>query len=176
MSIEKVKAYFAQYGMQDRVLEFPVSSATVELAAQALHCEPCHIAKTLSFMVGASPVLIVTAGDAKIDNHKYKAQFGTKAKMLTPEQAETLVGHAVGGVCPFAVQPGVQVYLDVSLRRFRTVFPACGSSNSAIELTIPELEQYSGYQAWVDVCKGWDEIPPTNEPQKGVDHDLPASV
>ena len=109
MSIEKVKAYFAQYGMQDRVLEFPVSSATVELAAQALHCEPCHIAKTLSFMVGASPVLIVTAGDAKIDNHKYKAQFGTKAKMLTPEQAETLVGHAVGGVCPFAVQPGVQV-------------------------------------------------------------------
>ena len=176
MSIEKVKAYFAQYGMQDRVLEFPVSSATVELAAQALHCEPCHIAKTLSFMVGASPVLIVTAGDAKIDNHKYKAQFGTKAKMLTPEQAETLVGHAVGGVCPFAVQPGVQVYLDVSLRRFRTVFPACGSSNSAIELTIPELEQYSGCQAWVDVCKGWDEIPPTNEPQKGVDHDLPASV
>ena len=157
MSIEKVKAYFAQYGMQDRILEFPVSSATVELAAQALHCEPCHIAKTLSFMVGESPVLIVTAGDAKIDNHKYKAQFAAKAKMLTPEQAETLVGHAVGGVCPFAVQPGVQVYLDVSLRRFQTVFPACGSSNSAIELTIPELEQYSGYQDWVDVCKGWQE-------------------
>lgn len=157
MSIEKVKAYFAQYGMQERILEFPVSSATVELAAQALHCEPCHIAKTLSFMVGESPVLIVTAGDAKIDNHKYKAQFAAKAKMLTPEQAETLVGHAVGGVCPFAVQPGVQVYLDVSLRRFQTVFPACGSSNSAIELTIPELEQYSGYQDWVDVCKGWQE-------------------
>ena len=157
MSIEKVRAYFAQYGMQERILEFPVSSATVELAAQALHCEPCHIAKTLSFMVGESPVLIVTAGDAKIDNHKYKAQFAAKAKMLTPEQAETLVGHAVGGVCPFAVQPGVQVYLDVSLRRFQTVFPACGSSNSAIELTIPKLEQYSGYQAWVDVCKGWRE-------------------
>ena len=155
MSIEKVKAYFAQYGMQERILEFPVSSATVELAAQALHCEPCHIAKTLSFMVGESPVLIVTAGDAKIDNHKYKAQFAAKAKMLTPEQEETQLGHAVGGVCPFAVQPGVQVYLDVSLRRFQTVFPACGSSNSAIELTIPELEQYSGYQAWVDVCKGW---------------------
>jgi prolyl-tRNA editing enzyme YbaK/EbsC (Cys-tRNA(Pro) deacylase) len=156
VSIEKVKAYFAQYGMQERILEFPVSSATVELAAEALHCEPCRIAKTLSFMVGEKPVLIVAAGDTKIDNPKYKAQFGTKAKMLTPEQAETLVGHAVGGVCPFAVQPGVAVYLDASLKRFETVFPACGSSNSAIELTIPELERYSGYTAWVDVCKGWN--------------------
>ena len=156
MSIEKVKAYFAQYGMQERILEFPVSSATVELAAEALHCEPCRIAKTLSFMVGEKPVLIVAAGDTKIDNPQYKAQFGTKAKMLTPEQAETLVGHAVGGVCPFAVQPGVAVYLDASLKRFETVFPACGSSNSAIELTIPELERYSGYTAWVDVCKGWN--------------------
>ena len=156
MSIEKVKAYFAQYGMQERILEFPVSSATVELAAEALHCEPCRIAKTLSFMVGEKPVLIVAAGDTKIDNPKYKAQFGTKAKMLTPEQAETLVGHAVGGVCPFAVQPGVAVYLDASLKRFETVFPACGSSNSAIELTLPELERYSGYTAWVDVCKGWN--------------------
>lgn len=156
MSIEKVEAYFAQYGMQERILEFPVSSATVELAAEALHCEPCRIAKTLSFMVGEKPVLIVAAGDTKIDNPKYKAQFGTKAKMLTPEQAETLVGHAVGGVCPFAVQPGVAVYLDASLKRFETVFPACGSSNSAIELTIPELERYSGYTAWVDVCKGWN--------------------
>lgn len=156
MSIEKVKAYFAQYGMQERILEFPVSSATVELAAEALHCEPCRIAKTLSFMVGEKPVLIVAAGDTKIDNPKYKAQFGTKAKMLTPEQAESLVGHAVGGVCPFAVQPGVAVYLDASLKRFETVFPACGSSNSAIELTIPELEKYSGYTAWVDVCKGWN--------------------
>lgn len=156
MSIEKVKVYFAQYGMQERILEFPVSSATVELAAEALHCEPCRIAKTLSFMVGEKPVLIVAAGDTKIDNPKYKAQFGTKAKMLTPEQAESLVGHAVGGVCPFAVQPGVAVYLDASLKRFETVFPACGSSNSAIELTIPELEKYSGYTAWVDVCKGWN--------------------
>lgn len=157
MAIEKVKDYFARYGMQDRVLEFPVSSATVELAAEALHCEPCRIAKTLSFLVEEKPILIVAAGDAKIDNHKYKAQFSTKAKMLTPEQAETLVGHAVGGVCPFAVQPGVTVYLDVSLRRFATVFPACGSSNSAIELTIPELERYSGFTSWVDVCKGWNE-------------------
>lgn len=156
MSIEKVKAYFAQYGMQERILEFLVSSATVELAAEALHCEPCRIAKTLSFMVGEKPVLIVAAGDTKIDNPKYKAQFGTKAKMLTPEQAEILVGHAVGGVCPFAVQPGVEVYLDASLKQFETVFPACGSSNSAIELTIPELERYSGYTAWVDVCKGWN--------------------
>ena len=156
MSIEKVKAYFAQYGMQERILEFPVSSATVELAAEALHCEPCRIAKTLSFMVGEKPVLIVAAGDTKIDNPKYKAQFGTKAKMLTPEPAEILVGHAVGGVCPFAVQPGVEVYLDASLKQFETVFPACGSSNSAIELTIPELERYSGYTAWVDACKGWN--------------------
>ena len=155
MSIEKVKAYFAQFGMEDRVLEFPVSSATVELAAQALHCEPCRIAKTLSFAVGDTPVLIVAAGDARIDNHKYKARFATKAKMLTPEQAAQRIGHAVGGVCPFAVQPGVEVYLDVSLKRFDTVFPACGSSNSAIELTIPELEQYSGYKDWVDVCKDW---------------------
>ena len=155
MSIEKVKAYFAQFGMEGRVLEFPVSSATVELAAQALHCEPCRIAKTLSFAVGDTPVLIVAAGDARIDNHKYKARFATKAKMLTPEQAARRIGHAVGGVCPFAVQPGVEVYLDVSLKRFDTVFPACGSSNSAIELTIPELEQYSGYKDWVDVCKDW---------------------
>lgn len=155
MSIEKVKAYFAQFGMEGRVLEFPVSSATVELAAQALRCEPCRIAKTLSFAVGDTPVLIVAAGDARIDNHKYKARFGTKAKMLTPEQAAQRIGHAVGGVCPFAVQPGVEVYLDVSLKRFDTVFPACGSSNSAIELTIPELERYSGYKNWVDVCKDW---------------------
>ena len=155
MSIEKVKDYFARYGLQGRVQEFPVSSATVELAAQALQCEPCRIAKTLSFLVGETPVLIVAAGVAKIDNPKYKAQFGTKAKMLTPEQAQTLVGHAVGGVCPFAVNPGVAVYLDVSLRRFETVFPACGSANSAIELTIPELEQYAGCKQWVDVCKAW---------------------
>ena len=153
MSIEKVKAYFAALGMEDRVLEFPVSSATVELAAAALGCEPCRIAKTLSFSVGGAPILIVTAGDVKINNAAYKARFGAKAKMLTPDEAVSLIGHAVGGVCPFAVNEGVTVYLDESLRRFETVFPACGSSNSAIELTIPELEKYSGYTDWVDVCK-----------------------
>ena len=157
MAIEKVRAYFDQYGMADRVREFDVSSATVELAAQALHCEPYRIAKTLSFLVDGHGILIVAAGDAKIDNPKYKAQFGTKAKMLTPGEAETMVGHAVGGVCPFAVNEGVTVYLDESLKRFDTVFPACGSSNSAIELTIPELEKYSGFTRWVDVCKGWRE-------------------
>ena len=141
--------------MEDKVLEFDVSSATVELAAQALQCEPCRIAKTLSFLVGERVILVVTAGDAKIDNPRYKAQFGAKAKMLTPDQAETLVGHSVGGVCPFGINEGVTVYLDESLKRFSTVFPACGSSNSAIELTIPELEKYSGFASWVDVCKNW---------------------
>ena len=155
MSVEKVKAYFEKYGMADRVLEFDVSSATVELAAQAVGCEPCRIAKTLSFLADGQPILIVAAGDAKIDNPKYKARFAAKAKMLTPEEAETLVGHAVGGVCPFAVNEGVKVYLDESLKRFPTVFPACGSSNSAIELSIGELEKYSGFDSWVDVCKGW---------------------
>ena len=153
MSIEKVKAYFAALGMEDRVLEFPVSSATVELAAAALGCEPCRIAKTLSFSVGGAPILIITAGDVKINNAAYKARFSAKAKMLTPDEAVSLIGHAVGGVCPFAVNEGVTVYLDESLRRFETVFPACGSGNSAIELTIPELEKYSGYADWVDVCK-----------------------
>ena len=157
MSIEKVKDYFRQYGMEGRVLEFPVSSATVELAAQALGCEPGRIAKTLSFLVGARAVLIVAAGDAKVENHKYKAQFGVKAKMLSADEVTELVGHAVGGVCPFAVNEGVTVYLDESLKRFDTVYPACGSSNSAIELTIPELEQYSGFAGWIDVCKGWAE-------------------
>lgn len=156
MAIEKVREYFRNYGMEHRILEFQVSSATVELAAEALHCEPCRIAKTLSFMAGDRPILIVTAGDAKIDNHKYKEKFGTKAKMLGLEEAETMIGHAVGGVCPFAVKEGVTIYLDESLKRFDTVFPACGSSNSAIELTIRELEQYSGFDSWVDVCKGWE--------------------
>ena len=156
MSIEKVKAFFASRGMEERIQEFETSSATVELAAQALRCEPCRIAKTLSFMVNGSPVLVVVAGDAKIDNPKYKAQFGTKAKMLTPDEAVELVGHAVGGVCPFAVKKDVAVYLDESLKRFETVFPACGSSNSAIELTIGELERLSAPVAWVDVCKGWN--------------------
>ena len=157
MAIEKVRAYFQQFDMQDRILEFPVSSATVELAAVAVGCEPARIAKTLSFLADEKPILVVTAGDTKINNSAYKAQFHGKAKMLTPEQVVDLIGHAIGGVCPFAVNPGVAVYLDESLKRFETVFPACGSSNSAIELTIPELEKYSGYTAWVDVCKGWRE-------------------
>ena len=155
MSIEKVKAYFAAQGMAERVMEFPVSSATVELAAAALSCEPCRIAKTLSFLVDGAPILIVAAGDAKVDNPRYKAKFGTKAKMLTPEEAVELIGHAVGGVCPFAVNEGVKVYLDESLKRFETVFPACGSSNSAIELSLPELEKHSHACEWVDVCKAW---------------------
>ena len=153
MSIEKVKAYFKNFGMEDRVMEFDASSATVELAAQALNCEPQRIAKTLSFLVDGHAVLIVAAGDARIDNHKYKEQFGKKAKMLSTDEVVELVGHAVGGVCPFAVKEGAEVYLDASLKRFETVFPACGSSNSAIELTIPELEKYSGFLEWVDVCK-----------------------
>ena len=153
MAIKKVKAFFKEYDMENRVQEFNVSSATVELAAAALHCEPNRIAKTLSFIVDGNAILIVAAGDAKVDNPKYKAQFGTKAKMLTLEEVETLVGHAVGGVCPFAVNEGVSVYLDVSLKRFQTVFPACGSSNSAIELSIDELEEYSNFIQWVDVCK-----------------------
>lgn len=156
MAIERVRGYFERFGIGDRVREFAVSSATVELAAQALGCQPCRIAKTLSFLVDGRAILIVAAGDAKIDNPKYKARFGAKAKMLTPDEVETLVGHAVGGVCPFGINEGVEVYLDVSLKRFETVFPACGSSNSAIELSIGELERYSGYASWVDVCKGWD--------------------
>ena len=155
MSIEKVRQYFASFGMEHRILEFPVSSATVELAAKALNTEGCRIVKTLSFHANGKAILICVAGDARVDNAKYKARFGVKAKMLSHEEAAEKIGHAVGGVCPFAVKPGVEVYLDVSLKRFHTVFPAAGSSNSAIELTIPEMETYSGYSDWVDVCKGW---------------------
>ena len=157
MSIERVREYFRAHGMEDRVLEFDVSSATVELAAEALHCEPCRIAKTLSFSVGGRAILIVMAGDAKINNAKCKAHFGAKAKMLTFEEVEQTIGHGVGGVCPFAINDGISVYLDESLKRFETVFPACGSANSAIELTIPELEKYSGFEEWVDVGKLPDE-------------------
>ena len=157
MSIENVRASFEALGIADRIQELDHSSATVALAAEALGTEPCRIAKTLSFLVDGKPILIVAAGDTRIDNSRYKARFGAKAKMLTPEQAVELVGHAVGGVCPFALKPGVSVYLDESLRRFETVFPACGSANSAIELTIPELERYSGSLDWVDVCKDWRE-------------------
>ena len=153
MAIERVKEYFKEFGIEDRIQEFTVSSATVALAAQALGCEECRIAKTLSFHVDDKVVLIVAAGDTKIDNPKYKAQFATKAKMLAFEEAESLIGHAVGGVCPFAVNEGVLVYLDISLKRFETVFPACGSSNSAIELNMEELEKYSGSLGWIDVCK-----------------------
>ena len=153
MAIDKVKEYFRQYGMEERIRELPESSATVALAAQALRCEPRRIAKTLSFLVEEQAILIVAAGDVKIDNTKYKKQFGTKAKMLSPDQVTELVGHAIGGVCPFAVNEGVRVYLDESLKRFETVFPACGSSNSAIELTIPEIEKYAKEEGWVDVCK-----------------------
>lgn len=153
MSIERVRAYFKMLGIENRILEFPVSSATVELAAAALGTEGKRIAKTLSFLVDGKAVLIVTAGDAKIDNRKFKEFFHVKAKMLSYEQVTELIGHAVGGVCPFAVNKGVEVYLDESLKRFETVFPACGSGNSAIELTIPELEKYSGYKEWVDVTK-----------------------
>ena len=155
MSIEKVRAYFHSQGMEERILEFDVSSATVELAAQALHCEPCRIAKSLSFRVGEKAVLVVAAGDARIDNPKFKAYFGVKAKMLAHEEAESMIGHAVGGVCPFAVNEDVQVYLDVSMKRFDTIFPACGSSNSAIEMTMDELEKHSGCIEWIDVCKDW---------------------
>lgn len=153
MAIEKVREYFKTKGIEDRIQEFEVSSATVTLAAQALGCDENRIAKTLSFYVKEKVVLIVAAGDAKIDNPKYKAFFGAKAKMLAYDEAEPLIGHAVGGVCPFAVNEGVEVYLDESLKRFETVFPACGSSNSAIELTLDELEKYSGFISWIDVCK-----------------------
>ena len=159
MSIERVKSYFSQFGMESHICELSQSSATVELAAQALGCAPCRIAKTLSFSLNGAPILIVTAGDVRIDNAKYRGRFGAKAKMLTPEEAAALIGHAVGGVCPFAVNDGVTVYLDRSLKRFDTVFPACGSSNSAIELTLDELERYSGSPEWVDVCKGREDTP-----------------
>ena len=152
--IEKVREYLKRFGMDGKIIELPASSATVELAAKALSVEPCRIAKTLSFRAGDKVVLVVAAGDARVDNRKFKEFFGAKAKMLSAEEAETLVGHAVGGVCPFAVNEGVGVYLDVSLKRFKTVFPACGSSNSAIELTPEELAEYaSGFMGWADVCK-----------------------
>lgn len=157
MAIDKVKEYFKHLHMEDHILEFDVSSATVELAAEALHCEEKRIAKTMSFLIGEQPILIVTTGDTKIDNAKYKHFFGAKAKMIPGEEVEAIIGHAIGGVCPFAINENVKVYLDESLKRFQTVFPAAGSSNSAIELTIPELEKYSNFLQWVDVCKDWQE-------------------
>ena len=153
MSMERARAHLRKYGLEDRIREFTESSATVELAAERLGVEPARIAKSLSFLVEERPVLVIAAGDVKVDNPKYKAFFHTKAKMLTREQAEDLVGHGVGGVCPFGVKEGVQVYLDASLRRFDVVYPAAGTAASAVELTIPELETASEYIEWVDVCK-----------------------
>lgn len=153
MSIERARAHLAKFNLQNRIQEFDVSSATVELAAKALKTESARIAKTLSYLVNGSAILLVAAGDIRVDNRKFKDCFHTKAKMLTPDQAAEMVGHAVGGVCPFGVNEGVKVYLDESLKRFETVFPAVGSSNSAIELTIAELEAASGCVGWVDVAK-----------------------
>jgi len=155
MSVENVKKYLSAYGLADRVIEFTVSSATVALAAQALGCEEAHIAKTLSFLQDGKAVLIVMAGDARIDNPRYKLRFSQKAKMLTPEEAIEFTGHAVGGVCPFALPEGVTVWLDESLLRFETVYPAAGSASSAVRMTPQELEKASRSAGWVDVCKGW---------------------
>ena len=153
MSIKLVREYFKDLGIDDRIQEFDVSSATVELAAKALDVEAERIAKTLSFKKDDSCILVVTAGDARIDNSKFKKKFHMKAKMLTLEEVDRIVGHSVGGVCPFAINPNIPVYLDQSLKRFNTIFPACGSSNSAIELTCDELYKYSNSLEWVDVCK-----------------------
>ena len=156
MAIERAKTYLEKWGMDKKVMEFDVSSATVELAARALGCEMARIAKTLSFRKDEGCMLVVCAGDARIDNSKYKKKFEKKANMLTPDEVCEMVGHDVGGVCPFGVKEGVEIFLDESLKRFDTVFPACGSSNSAIELTIAELEIMSGSYGWVDVCKAWE--------------------
>ena len=155
MAIDKVKEYFRQFGRENDVLEFDCSSATVELAAKALNVIPARIAKTISLKHEDACILVVAAGDAKIDNAKFRAEFNMKAKMLSHDEVAGLVGHDVGGVCPFAINEGVPVYLDVSLKRFDSVFPACGSDNSAIELTCPELREYAQAKGWVDVCKGW---------------------
>ncbi len=153
MAIEKVREYFKGFGVEDRILEFDVSSATVELAAQALGCAPERIAKSITLNIDGNCAMIIAAGDVKIDNSKYKAEFSCKAKMLSADEALEMTGHAVGGICPFAINDGCKVYLDESLKRFDFVYPACGSSNSAIKLSIEELEKYSNFIKWVDVCK-----------------------
>lgn len=153
MAFDKAKEHLEKFGLADRVRVLEQSSATVELAAQALGCEPARIAKSLTFMADGVPVMIVTAGDVKIDNAKYKAQFGVKAKMLTPAEVDELIGHSVGGVCPFGINSGVRVFLDESLRRFDRVFPACGSGNTAVDLSVEELEKCSCCEKWIDVCK-----------------------
>ena len=156
MSIETVREYFRDFGMEERIREFPVSSATVELAAKVVGVEPGHIAKSMSFRLGEDAIVVVMAGDARVDNPRYKAQFHAKAKMLSFDEAHSLIGHDPGGVCSFALPEGVKTYLDVSLRRFATVFPAAGSANSAIEMSCEELERCSsGFAGWVDVCRGW---------------------
>ena len=156
MSIEKVREYFRDFGMEERIREFPVSSATVELAAKVVGVEPGRIAKSRSFKLGEEAIVIVMAGDARVDNPRYKAQVHAKAKMLSFDEAHSLIGHDPGGVCSFALPEGVKTYLDVSLRRFATVFPAAGSANSAIEMSCEELERCSsGFAGWVDVCRGW---------------------
>jgi prolyl-tRNA editing enzyme YbaK/EbsC (Cys-tRNA(Pro) deacylase) len=157
MAIDRVRDYLKQWGRDKDILEFDTSSATVELAANALGVPPGRIAKTLSFRTEDGALLVVAAGDARIDNAKFKTEFNRKAKMLTPEEVLEYTGHAIGGVCPFALKEGLSVYSDISMKRFTTVFPACGSSNSAIELTCEELEEYSGSSHWVDVCKDWQE-------------------
>ena len=156
MSIENVKEYFKQFEIENEILEFNQSSATVELAAQALNVKPERIAKTLSFKNEDSAILIVTAGDTKIDNKKFKSEFGFKAKMLTAEEVLQFTGHAIGGVCPFGLTNNLNIYLDESMKRFDKVYPACGSANSAIELTCDELEKYSNSVKWVDICKDWE--------------------
>lgn len=155
MSFHAVKQYFESAGMGQRVMELSKSSATVEEAAEAIGCEPKQIAKTMSFIVEDAPILVVVAGDAKIDNKKYKAEFHQKAKMIPPELVQDSIGHVPGGVCPFALQPDVKVYLDVSLKRFEKIYPAGGNGHSAVELTLEELMFHSSYIRWVDVCKGW---------------------
>ena len=152
MAFEKAKAYLEAKGFGDRIMVFDVSSATVELAAAAVGTEPARIAKSLTFLVEEKPVMILCTGDAKVSNPKFKAYFHTKAKMLGFEEVERMIGHAVGGVCPFGICDGVKVYLDLSLKRFDTVYPACGSGNSAVRLSIPELEETSSYTEWIDVC------------------------
>lgn len=153
MSFVKAKKHLQQYGLEDRIMEFDVSSATVEEAANAINCKKEEIVKTLSFIVGDKPILIAAAGDSKIDNRKFKEEFHTKAKMIPFENVEELTGHAVGGVCPFGINENVDVYLDNSLKRFKIIYPACGSSNSAVKLTLDELEKTSNYKKWIDVCK-----------------------
>ncbi len=153
MSLEKAKNYLKKFGLEDRVMEFSVSSATVGEAAKAVGCEEKEISKTLSFIVDDKPILIVVAGDCKIDNSKYKAEFHKKAKMIPFDDVEKLIGHGVGGVCPFGINEGVDVYLDNSLKRFKVTYPACGSSNSAVKLSLEELEKTSNYRKWIDVCK-----------------------